>query len=339
MPSLYEQFMAAGSVRSLMNGREFIPVKASPVSLRLQEAFEQKPGDTSFKRLKKIQRMIEESPVGREVLEAAKQTGTRFRLDNSLTECSGVYSYEERSILLNAKESDAYLATTMVHEARHAWQAEQAVQLDPSLNVKSFFMTGFAIEADAVAREAYFANDVRGKHPEIWQTLLEDKYAPVAHAFQEGIRRNNMLRDGLDSAFQAWYTVSSVPLYGADYVNFLEKSCKNPVCASRREFLNTSVSAEQLAAAICTQRGETYLRNPAVLESPEKLNLREEDKERLDKALISWAKQAHRSPDVGSDAIFVRNRDGSYTPGKKLAFEKPQANPLWRYPYQQRNGR
>lgn len=339
MPSLYEQFLAAGSVRSLMSGQEFIPVKASPVSLRLQEAFEQKPGDTSFKRLKKIQRMVEESPVGRDVLEAAKQTGTRFRLDNSLTECSGIYSYEERSILLNARESDAYLATTMVHEARHAWQAQQAIQLTPSLDVKSFFMTGFAIEADAVTTEAYFANDVRGKHPEIWQTLLEDKYAPVAHAFRDGIRRSNMVRDGLDRAFQAWYTVSSVPQYGADYVDFLEKSCQNPVCASQREFLNTSVSAEQLVAVLCSHRGETYLRSPAVLESPEKLNLPEADKERLDKALISWAKQAHRSPDVGSDAIFVKNKDGTYTPGKKLLPEKLQANPLWRYPYQQRNGR
>lgn len=59
----------------------------------------------------------------------------------------------------------------MVHEARHVWQGLQPLAFDIDLQVKPFFMMGFAIEADAVATETMFAFDLRKSRPEIWDSL------------------------------------------------------------------------------------------------------------------------------------------------------------------------
>ena len=332
MSVLYERFLAVGSVRSLMSGRDILPQKEENQSSSLKDVFDQKPSDSSFKRLKRIERIVQDSPAGAEILEAAKKTGARFRLDDTLENCGGIYLPTERTVLLNAKESDAFLSSTMVHESRHAWQDAQALVFTPDLDAKSFIMMGYAIEADAVSMEARFAHDIKQKHPEVWRALMDDKYACVALAYEKGIKETNMVAGGLDGAFQAWYQVSSVPLYAADYVDFIENSSKG-IYGEQPEFLSIQASPEKVAQTICRFGKNTYLKDPSVLETPEKLFLPAEQKERLDQTLMAWSKLTHRSVNVGSESIYAKNPDGSYTPGKVLVGEKPQSafNPLWKY--------
>lgn len=216
----------------------------------------------------------------------------------------------------------------MVHEARHVWQGLQPLAFDVDLQVKPLFMMGFAIEADAVATETMFAFDMRKSHPEIWDSLKKSHYGKVADAFENGIKSSNRMIKGLNDAFLAWYETPVVLSYAGDYLAAL-KCCSENHYGEERSFLSKDVPAEQIAKTLCKFGKEVYLDEPSILESPEKLHMNPKQKNELDTLLINWANRTFRSADVGSDAIFVKERDGSYSAGKTLAAKASKQSPLW----------
>lgn len=332
MAGLYEKFMSAGSVKSLMSGKEIRKAaqnEQTPSSgSELAGAFGQKPADCSLKRVKALKRLVGESSFGQSVLDEAQKGGVRIMLDDEMTDGSGFFDPEQNVICLNAKESDAALASTLIHESRHAWQERQGVRFDAELKVDSFMMAGFAMEADAVATEARFAYEMRPKHPEIWESLLDSRYAAVAKGFEKGVKETHMIGDGLNRAFSAWFTTPVVPLYADDYVDCLcDLSRKS--CGEQHSFLSRDVSSRQIAAAYCRSGKDVYLKDPDMLAKPETLHLSPEQKQKLDTALTEWAERTHRSGNVGSEAVFVKEKDGSYSAGKKLNVRQTAKKQLW----------
>lgn len=330
MASLYERFLADGPVRSLMNGREFSCSRNEGrlPALKLAGIFRSTEADCSFKRLKRLERMVSDSDTGRLMLETAKADGTSIHLDSSVKNCCGFYLESENAVCLNAGETDAVLASTLVHEVRHAWQAKQPVAFNADLRIKPLFMAGFAVEADALAIETLFAFEMKDKHPEIWGSLEKSKYACVAKAFKDGLGKTNRIVSGLESAFASWYDTPVVPLYADDYIKALDQMSASPY-GEERCFLSKDVSPAQIADSMCRFNKDVYLQNPCILETPEKLHLQPHQKERLDKILINWAEKTHRSDNVGSEALFVKEKNGAYTAGKKLNVPKATEAPLW----------
>ena len=330
MASLYERFLADGPVRSLISGKEyrFSPSGRPTTSLRLADAFDSKQADCTFKRLKRLERLVSESDIGRRVLADVKRNGTRIHLDSSVTDCCGFFQEESNSICLNARETDEVLASTLVHESRHVWQSKQPLVFDADLKIKPFFMMGFAIEADAVATETLFAFEMKNVRPEIWASLLQSKYACVAKGFEEGLRKTNRIASGLNGAFEEWYNTSVVPLYADDYIGALDKFSQTSY-GEDRSFLSKNVSPAQIANALCRFGKDVYLQDPSVLETPEKLHLQPKQKERLDDLLTKWANRTRRSENIGSEAIFIKEKDGSFSPGKKPNVQKTNEAPLW----------
>lgn len=331
MQSLYEQFLAVGQVHSLITGKEFPGNSDRPSQKKestLDSAFQTRQPDTSYKRLKQLERIVSESSIGAALLNTAKKNNISIRLDDSVKNCCGFYQPDKGAIILNAAQDNNVLASTMVHEARHVWQGLQPLAFDIDLQVKPFFMMGFAIEADAVATETMFAFDLRKSRPEIWDSLKKSHYGKVADAFENGIKSSKRISKGLNEAFLAWYETPVVSSYAGDYLSAL-KCCSENQYGEERSFLSKDVSAEQIAKTLCKFEKEVYLDEPSILESPEKLHMNPKQKNELDTLLINWANRTFRSANVGSDAIFVKESDGSYTAGKTLAAKASKQSPLW----------
>ena len=331
MQSLYEQFLAVGQVHSLITGKEFSGYSGRPLQKKentLNDAFQTQQADTSYKRLKQLERIVSESSIGASLLDTAKKNNISIRLDDSIKDCCGFYQPDKRAIILNAAQDNNVLASTMVHEARHVWQGLQPLAFDVDLQVKPLFMMGFALEADAVATETMFAFDLKKTHPEIWDSLKKSHYGKVADAFEEGIKASNRMSKGLNDAFLAWYETPVVSSYAGDYLAAL-KCCSENQYGEERSFLSKDVPAEQIAKTLCKFGKDVYLNEPSILESPEKLHMTPKQKNELDTLLTNWANRTFRSADVGSDAIFVKERDGSYSAGKVLAEKTSKQSPLW----------
>ena len=71
------------------------------------------------------------------------------------------------------------------------------------------------------------------------------------------------------------------------------------------------------------------MKDPDMLAKPETLHLSPEQKQKLDTALTEWAERTHRSGNVGSEAVFVKEKDGSYSAGKKLNVRQTAKKQLW----------
>lgn len=313
MTGLYEHFMSVGNVRSLMSGQEALLKQESG----LQQAFQTDTPDMSPERLAKLEKTVCESPTGKKTLEDAKRTGVQIRFETGM-KCMGLFSPRRNAIILNADRTDDNLASTLVHEARHVWQERiRGITYTTSQVPETLLMTGFAVEADACTTETLFAHEMKEKRPEIWAAHQNEKYAPVSSAFEKTFNETQDVSSAMNSAFQAWYTLPVRDLYAGDFVNYAEKGATSYFSGSS---FRESLTPAELAKKLCmTQDNKCYLKNPDTLTSPEKLHLSPEKKEQLEKAVTTWAKQ-HRMPlaSVETEGIYVKNADGSYTPGKKL---------------------
>lgn len=314
MTSLYEQFMSVGQVRSLISGGEAVLKQETD----LQQAFKTSCPDMSPERLAKLEKIVCESATGRKTLEAAKETGVQIRFETGM-KSMGIFSPRRNAIILNADRADENLVSTLVHESRHVWQERiRDITYTTAQVPATLLMTGFAVEADACATETLFAHEMKKKRPEIWTAHQKEKYAPVSSAFEKTFNETNDISSAMDNAFQTWYTLPVRDLYAGDFVNYAEKGANSYFSDSS---FKQSLTPDELAQKLCmTQENKCYLKNPDVLISPEKLNLSPEKKKQLEKAVTAWAKKHHKPlSSVDTAAVYVKNTDGSYTPGKKLS--------------------
>lgn len=314
MTGLYEQFMSVGTIRRMPGGEENLLKQHTG---ELQQAFETPP-DLSPERLAKLEKIVCESPTGKKTLEDAKKTGVQIRFETGM-KCMGLFSPRRNAIILNADRADDNLVSTLVHEARHVWQERiRDITYTTAQVPTTLLMAGFAVEADACTTETLFAHEMKEKRPEIWAAHQKEKYAPVSSAFEKTLNETQDISSAMDSAFQAWYTLPVRDLYAGDFVNYAEKGATSFFSDSS---FRQSLTPEELAKKLCmTPDNKCYLKNPAVLTSPEKLHLTPEKKDQLDKAVTTWAKKHNRPlSSVETGAIYIKNTDGSYTPGKKPA--------------------
>ena len=90
---------------------------------KLSHGFQDRSADQSEMRMKNLMRRVcESSQIGAETLSEATARGCKYVFSDELGSCLGTYFREKKLVALNPKCSDADLASTLVHEARHAVQ-------------------------------------------------------------------------------------------------------------------------------------------------------------------------------------------------------------------------
>lgn len=313
MTSLYEQFLAAGNVKSLQSGQKYAYDRKEQI---LSEAFEQTAADVSPERLEKVINLLKESKIGKTVFEYAQSTGVQFGFESGL-KGNGVYSARRNAVLLNPARKDEALAATLAHECRHVWQDKsQGLGSFATQTPKTYIMLGFAAEADASAIGALFAYEMKDAHPDIWKAHQSEKYAPLSTAIEKTYNETKDINAGLGHAFKAWYSLPVRELYAGDFVDYIDDQSKSFFASSR---FQDKIEASHIASQMCQDaQGKCYL-SPSVLEAPEQLNITQKQKEKLDTSLTTWAKRFNKKAEtIDSDAIYVKTPSGTYSPGKNL---------------------
>lgn len=144
------------------------------------------------------------SPTGKALIEEARKKGIKFSLSDELPpDVPGCFNASSGKIFLNAAQSDAYLLTALVHEARHSVQ----MPLSPDYSVGTALKLNRAREADAAAWQAVAAYELKEAVPEAAEAF--EKQHPRT-AWNCGRQMERGERDqALKASFCAWYADAS----------------------------------------------------------------------------------------------------------------------------------
>ena len=108
-----------------------------------------------------INKIANNSPTGRKILEDVAKAGYSFRFDYT-PYCYGTCNPDGKVIRLNDRVRDAKLTTTLVHESRHVQQFMRGVpQVLCTYDVATELKLRRAAEADAQAAAAQTALEIR----------------------------------------------------------------------------------------------------------------------------------------------------------------------------------
>lgn len=164
-------------------------IGAAMTTMTVQELFHQNIDDIvsvqdkkrqrhDQKRVKGIRALVAQTKIGKALLEWADEHDVRIMMDDQ-TEAGGYCMMGYRFVALNRKCNDEYLAGTLAHELRHAWQDEQGMipclngvddpDAPPPQDVGDYITRVKFIEADAFAvgeavrRTVHFLKHERAK--------------------------------------------------------------------------------------------------------------------------------------------------------------------------------
>ncbi|MGN0904228.1 MAG: DUF6782 family putative metallopeptidase [Alphaproteobacteria bacterium] len=168
------------------------------------------PDDGRLERL--LNTVSQYSPTGRALIEEARKKGAKFSLSDELPSGTlGCCNASSGEILLNAAQPDAFLLTTLVHEARHS---VQELPFSADYSVGTALKLNRAREADAVAWQAVAAYELKDAVPEA-AAAFEKQHFRTAWNCNRWMDQGD--RDkALCSSFRAWYAdVSYVNGYDA----------------------------------------------------------------------------------------------------------------------------
>ena len=275
---------------------------------KLPSAFQNSSADISEARMKALmQRVCDNSQIGAETLSEATARGCKYVFSDELGSCLGTYFRDKKLIALNPKYSDAALASTLVHEARHAVQKAPLLSTEKSI---CSLLTGWrAAEADAMAFECAAAYEMQDKDPEAW---FHFKYSHknVALAYSRTKKEPSEGKTPLGEAFKAWFDDTSyVTRYDCETVNFLE----NNMHSAGWSFLRNDVSGKSIAFNLCRYGASSYLPDADFLDSKRALTVDEEIASRCrrvaDNALLTYGRK-----DLSLTRLFVRSYDGTVRP-------------------------
>lgn len=232
-----------------------------------------------------INRIAENSPLGKAVLEEAAKTGCTLMMSSELRETTaGTANREKNIIYLNRRRPDEKLVTTLVHECRHVCQFANgcAKEEKGELDILSSVMQDRAMEADADAAAGVAAFQMAQKgDKEVLNAFAQCRPSVTAALHCETKNRPDASQDALmKAAFGAWY--SNNPLKTAYEDSYYCKPL-NAVMLRRGESswsCGKSLSCEEISKRACLGG---YLTDPSVLKSKDFCDLSEHTVQLLDK--------------------------------------------------------
>lgn len=275
---------------------------------KLSHGFQDRSADQSEMRMKNLMRRVcESSQIGAETLSEATARGCKYVFSDELGSCLGTYFREKKLVALNPKCSDADLASTLVHEARHAVQKAPLLSTEKSI---CSLLTGWrAAEADAMAFECAAVYEMRNIYPEAWFNF-KYSHKNVALAYSRTEKEPSEGKTPLGEAFKAWFDDASyVARYDREALNFLEDNMHR----AGWSFLRDDVSGKNIALNLCRSGSSPYLPDTDFLDSKRALTVGEDIALRCrrvaDDALLTYGRK-----DLSLTRLFVRSYDGSVRP-------------------------
>lgn len=261
---------------------------------------------------------VMETRKGRETLTELSELGYTFAFE--VGNFDGMCMPKDKKILLNPYEKIERLMTVIVHEGRHAIQAELTAESAPAFQdtqVASYYKKSRAIEADATAHEMAFIYETRDVDPAVYQHAAE-RNLPMFRAFVDEMDKSGDEKKAMQASFEAWY---ETPRYIDFYDKFHKERAQlivnqavpqNYTDAFSKEYRNEDI------LKMCLYDGKPYI-NPEFLDSKKAFSLAENHKKDLEGIMESYEKAV---PGAGKDRSFLK----MYSRGEDRAAEPVRAD-------------
>lgn len=286
-------------------------------------------GDSvSLSRAQKLVDLVLETKTGTDVLKHMADNNCVLTLQPSDSTQLGCFVPSLNAIVLNSIFPDDLLASTLVHEGKHAQQVHSSgYSLDFTYDKESLITLGRAMEGDAVMTQTQFAFELLAAcKPGSWIALREQK-PEVADAFlgamvkydrdPEKVSRETML---------AWYKDRNyVGMYEVQYATGMARALAASDDMTIGGLFSRNIPTDSIASRICVYNGRKYMGTDgsALLDSTTHY-LHRETRDFLDKVDGEYARRTAATFSVvpGSNAksdpshrtFYVVEHDGRLTP-------------------------
>lgn len=223
--------------------------------------------DAVKRRQEIISRAVNGSKTALAVLKEAEKKGLSMNkyMFASLEGVHASYSPFFNVILLNTHSSDEQLASTIVHEARHACQIGR--KFDYKNDALTTIMQTRVPEADAMAIQcaAAYEMGVEGTDDKVWKAFCAG-HSEIAKAYREE-KEKGKGQTALSAAFQAWF--DDVP-----YVNSYDKGEAESISGRGvySDSFSSKISSKEILQDLCVFDGSNYMSSAInFLETPRAL--------------------------------------------------------------------
>lgn len=324
MSASYSEFMQASPVTRFPSGIQYARKINS-----LDKVFKAEKPDDSAERMERLKDMLRESKTGRQTLEFLEEKGAKLIFEPM--DYYGYFSPDKNIVALNPAFSDEDCAVTFVHEVRHAWQDTQMSKnglestTTPVMTPKSFFVSGYFIEADACAAEVTYAHEMRETNPKIWEAHQKSGYAPMSTAFEKKFKETGSVEEARQEALLTWYGLKVQQNYEKTYVDYIGQVAG--ALKQQRKLEPVYFSEDRSTKLMLDLMGKDYdgkpfITDPKLLEGPDNLYVSERGAKQMSRALAGYMVKYNRSSsDLGLDKISVHYADGSKGTCKDIAVD------------------
>lgn len=245
---------------------------------------------------------VMETKKGAETLTALADLGYTFAFEAG--NFDGMCMPKNKKILLNPYEKIERLMSVVVHEGRHAIQAELAVKDAPEIQdmqAASYFRKSRAIEADATAHEMAFIYETRESDPAVYRHA-EKRNLPAFRAFVDEMDSSGDERKAMQASFEAWYeTPRYIEFYDGYHAGCVQKVAAHAVSSGYKGAFSTEYKNEDILK-MCLHNGESYIA-PEFLDSPKAFSLAQGHKQTMAEAVEKYETAV---PGAQKDRSFMK---------------------------------
>lgn len=300
------------------------------MSSELQKALELKLSNYQSNRVDRLIRSVREcSPLGAALLDRAEQNGCKIVLGDGM-KAAGSFVRKENAILLNHQMSDERLMSTLVHEARHLVQDENAplCVAHCGLNLESLIRVCRTREADAKAFQCAAAHQMMTSNPKVWKEFF--KASPkIAFAYIEKYKQTKSVEASLPEAFKAWFDdLEYADKYDRKMLSFMESR----VSKGDDGLMEDRFSSKRAIGNICKYGSACYMKGEeGFLETERAMTIREDIFFRCADVSKSAFKNGQCEEEDKSFLKFFVKEAGGVVPGKNKSDKRPGVSEEWSF--------
>ncbi len=242
-------------------------------------------------------------PAGYDVLSQAFSAGYRFAYEAGMDEGgqSGACDAGTKSILLNPRCSFEAQLSTLVHEARHAFQNENGPATSAFYNTADMIKLHRAIEADAAAYEMSFVVQAKEAYPRMYEETAARGF-PMLPAYEKALAETGDGRAAMEACFKSWYVCAPYQeRYDKWFIDDIRYIAGHGQKRGYDGYFMAETSSEKILN-MCRLNGRPYV-SPEFLETPQAFSLSDADRETVLKITRSYADSMGR---ISSDRSVER---------------------------------
>lgn len=228
------------------------------MSSNLQQALALRLSDCRSNRADRLKREVcAGSAIAAALLDKVERGGCTIALEAGM-KAAGAFFPGKNCIILNEELPDARLMSTLVHEARHFEQMQNAPNCAArsSLELESLIKVCRAREADAKAFQCAAAHQMLDSNPKVWKEFFHAS-PEIASAYADKFRETGSAEASLPEAFKAWYDdLDYADKYDRKMLTFME----GQLSKNTANLMKESFSSKALAEQICRFGKACYLK-------------------------------------------------------------------------------